>query len=417
MGKQALTIAFVAVLLGVFLIAGAGWTQSSAGRATATADAAAPVMLADGTVPTVGGPVGPIGPGGRPRVRPGGGPGARPGRRPGVSPGQAGRQPRDLPGATGAGRGPRVDVQLPNGQTLRTLGQQFPKTLPYYPCSADTATAQRVAAALAKYFGLRGSLARTNDSTMKLKQSGRVVEILPESASVFAADLNRLWARLPEQGRQAPLTTDSATQGAVSFLQQIAAPLGDDYVAQARQDTIVLTTAGAGGAGQTTKLAGPMQVSVRPKVNGLPTVGGGEKLKVFYDNDGKIAGCLIVKRKLGAAAGQSPLIPLPQAVRKLAQDAATSGLTLYAPRRIVITSITLAYYGECASEEQRYLQPVYVFRGTVSGTAEKGEWQLPYEQYVEALPNPPEAIWATDTGADSTSKQGTAGAEGPEDGQ
>jgi hypothetical protein len=62
--------------------------------------------------------------------------------------------------------------------------------------------------------------------------------------------------------------------------------------------------------------------------------------------------------------------------------------------RIKVDSVDFGYYARSAAEPQKYLQPVYVFRGTAYSTLPNGkQTAVPYEQYCLALEKPLESIW------------------------
>jgi len=300
----------------------------------------------------------------------------------------------------------QLDIRLQGGMTVEKLAETMPRSLPYYKASVDMGTSRAVASRLAGFLKVNGDMKAAEEGL----QATEEVEVFEASGAVFGADMGRLWAKIPEQPTRG-LTPETAKTQAVEFLRQMGVDIGQEYTAEARQDLVTITERG----GRPRRIPGPFQVSVRPRLNGYPTVGGGEKAKVFYDDDGKIAGCLVVRRALSPDK-TGELLDVREAVKRLAEGGALEHLTLTRPDRIVISEISVAYYGRAAAEEQGFVQPVYVFRGTATGTEGNETWRTPYMQYVAALKSPPESVYEPPSTEDSDEKvEGDMSAEGPED--
>lgn len=303
-------------------------------------------------------------------------------------PRQAGPRPRPRPQIARPETGEyRLTMDLEGGMTVEKLAAEMPKSLPYYKASVDTQRSRAIATKLASYFKVTGDLSAAEDKLQTTPEAQAGVDIIDASGAVFAADMGRLWATLPET-RGDQLSPEKAAAQATEFLREIGVEVGQDAVVQARRDLVMISERD----GRPRRAPGPMQVSARPKLNGYPTVGGGEKAKVFFDASGAIAGCLVVRRALREEK-TAELLPLQEAVKQLAEGGAMADLTLTRPDRIVIRQISLAYYGRAAAEEQAYVQPVYVFRGVAFGGGRDG-WRMPYEQYIAALKTPVEPIIA-----------------------
>lgn len=304
----------------------------------------------------------------------------------------------------------QLEIRLQGGMTVEKLAETMPKSLPYYKASVDMGRSKTVASRLAGFLKVNGDMKAAEKGLQTTGEGEAEVEVFEASGAVFGADMERLWAKLPEQATRG-LTPETAKAQAVEFLQQMGVDMGQEYTAEARQDVVTITERG----GRPRRIPGPFQVSVRPRLNGYPTVGGGEKAKVFYDDDGKIAGCLVVRRALSPDK-TGELLDVREAVKKLAEGGALDNLTLTRPDRIVINEISVAYYGRAAVEEQDFVQPVYVFRGTASGGGRQEAWRTPYMQYIAALTSPPESIYMppdTDDGEEKV--EDDLSAEGPED--
>ncbi len=308
--------------------------------------------------------------------------------------------------------GYRLTLELGEGKSVQQLAKAMPKRLPYYECSVDMAAANRMCDAVQQRLGVTGKRVKDEDGDESVMSNHREVELIGASGSVFAADLNRLWAELPRPGNQS-LGEDEARNAAIGFLKQIGAPLGDADAVRVFRDTVVLNDR----EGRPQQLPGPVQVSIRPALNGLPVVGAGGKLKVYFDNNGKIAGCLVVRRKWTRASAEAEVLPLATALRRMAAGEAMTALTLERPQRIAVRDISLGYFARSASEHQSYLQPVYVFRGIASGGVGADAWETPYEGYLVALAKPLESLWEPQddsAGSLNVDRTGTLPPEGDE---
>jgi len=322
-------------------------------------------------------------------------------RQPRLRPGDAPRIARPEAGKL------QLTMNLDGGMTVEKLAAQMPKSLPYYKASVDMQRSRALATKLASYFKIAGDLSPAEDRLQTTKEGTSGVDIIDASGAVFAADMGRLWATLPET-RGDQLAPEKAAAQATAFLREMGLEVAQDAAVQARRDVVLISERD----GQPKRVPGPMQVSVRPKLSGYPTVGGVEKAKVFFDESGAIAGCLVVRRALREEKS-AELLPLQEAFKQLAEGGAMADLTLTRPDRIVIRQISLAYYGRAAAEEQAFVQPVYVFRGAALGGGRDG-WRIPYEQYVAALKTPPEPIIAEPPPDSDEKIPGDMGKEGEE---
>ncbi len=320
----------------------------------------------------------------------------------------------------------KVEYRLARGQTMETLSNRLPRELPLYRSAPDTKSAQQMVSQVADFFQLPGQLRASEDESgvQVLEDGGRILELRDVSGSVFAGDMNRLWAQGPANDSTATAATTRATtvsgvlarpvltiarlgnaavqERALNFLRSIGAPLPEkpaEFVVAVSQDDFQIARPTPGQAGtmvrgqQVTTVRGPAQVCARPLVNGLPMVGPGGKLKVFMDMEGKVAGCFIVMRSREQAQAKAALLPLADAARQFEQGGALAALTLTTPDRIVIRDISVGYFSKSAVQAQEFLQPVYVFEGTAYGRAGENSWKVPYEQYLPALKEVPEPLW------------------------
>lgn len=297
---------------------------------------------------------------------------------------------------TAATTGPalyKFEVRL-RGETVDSLSRKLPRTQPVYECSADMQTGRRMCTQLRERMDIGAELRADEDGWLTASADERHVELIPASGAVFAGDMSRLWRELPDPERRASTPGPDALQRAgLDFLGEIEAPVNGEYEATVYESEVILTD-----EGRETKLPGQSHLSVRPRVSGLPVVGPGGKLKVYFDLSGEVAGCLVVRRALSEVSGDARLLPLTAAIRGMAEGEAVSHLTLSPPRRFVIREISLGYYAQGAGQAQRFLQPVYVFRGSVFGETDGERWAADYTGYLNALREPRESIWPDEPG-------------------
>jgi len=122
-----------------------------------------------------------------------------------------------------------------------------------------------------------------------------------------------------------------------------------------------------------------VKVSFTREVNGLPVVGAGSKIDVEVGGGGDVISVYKVWREYVPYKEFSIITP-EEAFEKLKKVGIFTGIKDV--ETASIDKVYLGYYTKSASEEQTYLQPVYVFVGEAKGDNETRK----FVQYIPAAP-------------------------------
>jgi hypothetical protein len=148
-------------------------------------------------------------------------------------------------------------------------------------------------------------------------------------------------------------------------------------------------------------------VEVRRRINDLFVYGPGSKIKFYIGENRSVNGYMAVWRQIMPSSpvlGHSPVEDEPKGekIKPIRAEEAFETLKknplehipLALVDKIDIEKADFGYFARSAAEQQKYLQPVYVFSGTAYSTLPDGkEVNVPYEQYIVALEKPFESIW------------------------
>ncbi|RLI78082.1 hypothetical protein DRP05_08260 [Archaeoglobales archaeon] len=121
-----------------------------------------------------------------------------------------------------------------------------------------------------------------------------------------------------------------------------------------------------------------IKVSFMRKINGFPVVGAGSKLDVEIGGNGDVISVYKVWRGYKPYKEFSIITP-EQALDELKKIGVFTGIK--GTDEAMIDEIYLGYYAKSASENQVFLQPVYVFEGYVKGKHRTEK----FKQYVPAI--------------------------------
>ena len=260
-----------------------------------------------------------------------------------------------------------VEFQVP----LENLEKQFPSVMMVFRTSYDE-DATRQLEALSGVLG--GSV---------------YLERSQESGGIFAADMERLWAKMPEPGERVNvLSTERLRVAAEGFLAQIGGSLKLETTVNITTDEVEFVDE----AGRTERAVIGHNVTYRRLPRDYEGVGPGGKVKIFFDLNGEPSGYLRVWRELSPLYEQ-PVIPVSQAAEQFSDD--PLGRVLLADvEKVVVTDLRLAYYEQGISSYQEYLQPVYVFVCTAFSSVDDKSEPVEYVRYMEALEKPLELLWS-----------------------
>lgn len=126
-----------------------------------------------------------------------------------------------------------------------------------------------------------------------------------------------------------------------------------------------------------------LQAIFARKINNLPVVGPGHKLKVFIGNNSEVVGLFKVWRDI------EPYRDVALKTPEAAYDDLVAGNVMVATRaaytygNVTIRDVYLAYWMEPADSRQEYVLPVYVFKG--DATDKEIDGIVPFTGYVLAV--------------------------------
>ena len=298
-----------------------------------------------------------------------------------------------------------VEVLVPEG-ILEELENTRPRELFVYEILAGNP--QQWLNRFSENLNLGGQPGNTED-LLFLKQGEQYLEVRKVSNSVFQGDLGRLWTETP--------SPDSTRFNVIS--NERAETLSRDWAlrfgfteAEARELDIAVHNEEfeltlPSNEDQPIPVVVGKNIEIRRKVDGLKVYGPGSKIKLFLNAKGDVNGFLVVWRQFFPQSRQfghtfsneepkrslESIISAKRAFRVLRQDP-LKGIPITFVTQIDIETIDVGYYAHAAANTQKFLQPVYVFRGSTQSILPDGrEVTAPYEQYVPALRQAYESIW------------------------
>jgi hypothetical protein len=241
-------------------------------------------------------------------------------------------------------------------------------SLPIYRLSPHRCTLARLQELARRTVRAEGASGAASSNRLRLRSGGKVVEIHKASGGCWAADHDHLWnweARPKLPGRTEAIkiaheclqASQCLPEPGVSHPARVAlASLPStrmvkfDVKSRKRSPVIVLdqqvnftTTlqvAGPGGAVQT-----------------LPVVGGGGEFNITLGHKGQVIAFSGVWRPIDRVEKWVSVIPRARADELYLKQMAQPGL------KVVIQTVTLAYYSAPATQEQHFLYPVYAYTG------------------------------------------------------
>lgn len=261
---------------------------------------------------------------------------------------------------------------------------------------------------LTEMVGVGGKIRESKD-LLSVKEGDRYLEVRKVSNAVFYGDMARLWKEQPTPektqfnvpgNREAEKT---ARDWLIKFgfsrtdMRNTEISISDEKfditVAEKKDDPISVVVG--------------KNVEVRRRINKLLVYGPGSKIKFYIGGNGKINGLMAVWRQImphSSVLGHKAVQEEPKGMKSKPISAREAfealrknpldHLPIALVDKIEVDEVRFGYYGRSAAERQKYLQPVYVFRGTAHATLPNGtRASVPYEQYVVALEKPLESIW------------------------
>ena len=262
---------------------------------------------------------------------------------------------------------------------------------------------------LADLFGIKGKIEETED-LLFVKEGERYLEVRKASSSAFYGEMSSLWREepTPEKTDFDVPSNEETKKIAMEWLSKLGFS-GEDITTLQTSITdetfeIVLPEK----QGEPVSSVVGKNVELRRRIDDLLVYGPGSKIKFFIGEKGQLNGMLAVWRQITPSSAvlghqQEEGEPKGEKMRPISAKEAFEALKknpldhlpLALVHKIDVEAVDFGYYSRPAVEHQKYLQPVYVFRGAAYAKLPDGrEVDVPYEQYVVALRKPLEPIWA-----------------------
>lgn len=250
-----------------------------------------------------------------------------------------------------------------------------------------------------------------SEKLLTILNDNRHLEIRKISNTAFYGDINALWKAepTPEKITYNGPSDKEAKEIAIKWLEKSGFSNEDliDVKISVSNEEFEITTPENKDKPQPVIVG--KNIEVRRQIDGLLIYGSGSKIKIFLGEEGRINGFIAVWRQLkpgSAVLGHKPSRGKPEGkmMKPLNAHKAFENLKLNPldnlPIALVhwidISKVEFGYFSRSATDEQRFLQPVYVFSGKAYAKLPDGkEVDVPYTQYVVALDKPLEPIWHT----------------------
>lgn len=230
--------------------------------------------------------------------------------------------------------------------------------------------------AIGKLLGFNGGAGVVNDGVLGMVERTKAINIYTASGAIWYADTAKLFRSVKKQPN---LPSDAeAMEIAETFLSSRGLLPSDAVVSNVvadEQGEINTSTKEVSNVIKT-----DLQVIFDRKIDNIPVIGPGSKLKVYIGDEGEVIGVYKAWRALE---------PYSECTIKTPEEAfedLKAGKCRFAGPigfdKAIVKEISLAYYIEAADKEQDFVEPVYVFKGELLF----GEDVTEFEALVSAVP-------------------------------
>jgi len=271
-----------------------------------------------------------------------------------------------------------VLITLPVKQHTFEMGMTFPEvgpTMTIYQVKSVNVSEMDVKA-IGKLLGFDGKAGVVNDGVLGMVEGTKALNVYTVSGAIWYADTAKLFRSVEKEPK---LPSDAeAMEIAETFLSSRGLfPSGAvvSNVVADEQCEINTSTKEVSNVIKT-----DLQVIFDRKIDNIPVIGPGSKLKVYIGNDGEVIGFYKAWRALE---------PYSECKIKTPEEAfenLKAGKCRFAGPigfdKAIVEEISLAYYIEAADKEQDFVEPVYVFKGKLLF----GEDVTEFEALVPAVP-------------------------------
>lgn len=261
---------------------------------------------------------------------------------------------------------------------------------------------------LAEMVGVRGKVKETTD-VLSSTNGSRYLEVRKVSCSTFYGDMANLWKEepTPENTRFNVPDNGKTKRMTMEWLSKLGFSKGSIEELEISISDEIFELTFPGEKEKPVSIIAGKNVEVRRRIDNHLVYGPGSKIKLYIGGNGEMNGLMAVWRQIIPASGElghkatrsrpKGLKMKPISAKKaieVLKAKPLDHLPLAFVDRIKVDSVDFGYYARSAAEPQKYLQPVYVFRGTAYSTLPNGkQTAVPYEQYCLALEKPLESIW------------------------
>ncbi len=298
----------------------------------------------------------------------------------------------------------RILIQIPNIEKLDAALPDIIKAPIIIPVDTK-ATARK----LQKSFRLEEKI-KEEENLYKISKGQTYLEINKNSSALFFGEMDRLWAQEPIPGKNMKfkVPSDKEVKKATIYLlkEKLGLPENEfkNIIFEIQNEYFEILKS---DQEMPTKVLIGKTVRINRKINKLPVVGPGSKIKVYFSDKTKPNGwfalwrsvdpssSFMVLEKKQAEVKEVPRKKLISAIEELKENP-LNRLIIADVDEIEVNQVELAYYAKAATSAQHVFQPVYFFSGVLKGGSEtKRPFKMEYRQYVPAIEKILEPIWET----------------------
>lgn len=261
---------------------------------------------------------------------------------------------------------------------------------------------------ITEFSDIKGNVKETED-LLFIKEADRYLEVRKISNTAFYGDMANLWMEepTPDKTRFNVPDNEETRKIAMELLSKFGFTSEDIQSLEISISDKTYEITLPENVEKPISIVVGKNVEVRRRIDELLVYGPGSKIKFYIGENNNLNGYMAVWRQIipsSAVLGHSPVegepkgekmkpIPAKEAFEILKKNP-LEHIPLSLVDKIEIDKIGFGYYSRSATEQQKYLQPVYVFSGTAYSTLPDGkEVNVPYEQYIVALEKPLETMW------------------------
>lgn len=230
--------------------------------------------------------------------------------------------------------------------------------------------------AIGRLLGFNGGAGVVNDGVLGMVEGTKAINIYTASGAIWYADTAKLFRSVKKQPN---LPSDAeAMEIAETFLSTKGLLPSDAVVSNVvayERGEINTSTKKVSNVIKT-----DLQVIFDRKIDNIPVIGPGSKLKVYIGDDGEVTGFYKAWRVIEPYSECTIKTP-----EEAFEDLKVGKCRFAGPigfDKAIVKEILLAYYIEAADKEQDFVEPVYVFKGELLF----GEDMAEFEALVPAVP-------------------------------